>query len=121
MADLHFDETNEWVFINKKKKKMISRVNNKIQCNEELLIIVLGDIVYRGGQGDIQCKFDQASRFIEILKNEYSNVKFLFIPGNHEIVGVNEELTNFNEFCILYSYKNEIQFTGQLKIYMCIA
>lgn len=117
ISDLHFKETNDWEFINKITQSMVNIVKRKIKDSEELLVIILGDIIDCGGIGNIDYKFTQADIFIKSLKKELRNSKFLFIPGNHEIVGEKQELASFNAFCERHSYKNDIQFTQESSVY----
>lgn len=117
ISDLHFDKENDWDFINIITKGMISKVKRRTKDYEELIVIVLGDIIHRGGDGNLSEKFSEAEKFIDRLKKEFSNIKFLFIPGNHEIVVKGEEPTRFNEFCKKHSYKKEILFTKECSVY----
>lgn len=117
ISDLHFDKENDWDFINSITQSMVSKVKRRIQDYEELIVIVLGDIIHRGGNGYLSEKFLEAEKFIDTLRKEFVNINFLFIPGNHEIVGENEELTRFNEFCVKHSYKKDIQFTKESSVY----
>lgn len=114
ISDLHFDEQNDWNFINEVTQNMVRRVANKMAENEELIVVVLGDIINRGGVGDIDRKFSEANNFIENLKHEIDCTKFLFIPGNHEIV--NFDLKAFNGFCKHHSYK-EFVFTMKNSVF----
>lgn len=114
ISDLHFDEQNDWDFINEVTQDMVHRVTNKMAKNEELIVVVLGDIIHRGEVGNIDKKFSEADKFIENLKHEMGCTKFLFIPGNHEIVNFGFE--SFNDFCKRHSYK-EFVFTMKNSVF----
>lgn len=114
ISDLHFDEQNDWDFINKITQNMVRRVANKMVENEELIVVVLGDIINRGAAGDNNKKFSEADKFIGNLKHDMGCTKFLFIPGNHEIV--NFDLESFNDFCKHHSYK-EFVFTMRNSVF----
>lgn len=117
ISDLHFDENNSWDFINKITSNMVHRVKKKLIENEELTIIFLGDIINCGGIGNNLVKFSEADKFIDLLKNAFSNVKMLFIPGNHEIENNSFELSAFNNFCQQHSYKKDYVFTMKSSVF----
>ena len=117
ISDLHFDENNNWDFIEEITSNMVHRVKQKIIENEELTIIVLGDIINRGGIGNNFVKFSEADKYIEKLKNDFSNVKMLFIPGNHEIEKNSFDLSAFNNFCQRHSYKKDFVFTMESSVF----
>ncbi len=79
------DENNDWDFIDKITVNMTYRVNRKMSENEKLIIFFLGDIINRGSIGNNAIKFSEADKFIDKLKVAFSDVKILFVPGNHEI------------------------------------
>ncbi len=122
ISDLHFTEQdNDWIFINEITQQMTHRVNNKTLENEEIIIVILGDIIDRGGSGDNNQKFSEADKFISKLRGSFSNVKFLFIPGNHELKNNEsnefDEFMEFNQFCQKHSYKKEFVFNNNNSVY----
>lgn len=110
ISDLHIDESNDWNYINKITDNMIDRVKKKKSEDEELYMFFLGDVINCGGIGNNSNKFSEADKFIKKLKVAFSNVKMLFVPGNHEIEK-NSDLTSFNEFIQRHSYKKDFIFT----------
>lgn len=117
ISDLHIDENNDWDFIDKITVNMTYRVNRKMSENEELIIFFLGDIINRGGIGNNATKFSEADKFIDKLKVAFSDVKILFVPGNHEIEKNNFELSAFNKFIQRHSYKKDFIFTMDSSVY----
>ncbi len=117
ISDLHIDENNDWDFIDKITVNMIYRVNRKMSENEELIIFFLGDIINRGGIGNNAIKLSEADKFIDKLKVAFSNVKILFVPGNHEIEKNNFELSAFNKFIQRHSYKKDFIYTMDSSVY----
>lgn len=117
LSDLHLDESNDWNFINKITNEMTRRVNNKRLKDEELLIVILGDIIHRGGNGNITIKFSEADKFINKLKDAFNDVKLLFIPGNHEIEKNSFDLNGFNAFYQRHSFKKDFVFTMDNSIF----
>ncbi len=114
ISDLHLDEQNDWDFIDMVTQDMVHRVSNKMVKNEELIVVVLGDIINRGGDGNIEKKFSEADKFFGNLKYQIGYTKCLFIPGNHEIVDFG--IDAFNEFCKHHSYK-EFMFTMKNSVF----
>lgn len=117
ISDLHIDENNDWDFIDKITVNMTYRVNRKMSENEELIIFLLGDIINRGGIGNNAIKFSEADKFIDKLKVAFSDVKILFVPGNHEIEKNSFELSEFNKFIQRHSYKKDFIFTMDSSVY----
>ncbi len=117
ISDLHIDENNDWDFIDKITVNMITRVNRKLSENEELIVFILGDIINRGGIGNNAIKFSEAEKFIDKLKVAFSDVKILFVPGNHEIEKNSFELSAFNKFIQRHSYKKDFIFTMDSSVY----
>lgn len=111
------DENNNWDFINKITDNMINRVNRKMSEDDELIVIILGDIINRGGSGNNANKFSEADKFVERLKSAFCNIKILFIPGNHEIERNSFELSAFNDFCKRHSYKKDFIFTMDSSVF----
>ncbi|WP_027399864.1 metallophosphoesterase [Anaerovorax odorimutans] len=117
ISDLHIDENNNWDFINKIIDSMANRVNRKLLENDDLIVILLGDTINRGGVGNNDIKFSEADKFINRLKVAFTNIKILFIPGNHEIEKHSFELSAFNSFCQRHSYKKEFIFTRESSVF----
>lgn len=116
ISDLHFSETNDWVFINSVTEEMSHRVNRKLGSDkDEIAIAVLGDIIDRGGADNIDAKFTEAGIFIEKLKNCFPDAAFLFVPGNHEIR--DGDITDFNSFCQPYNLHQDFIFTKENSVF----
>ncbi len=100
ISDLHLQEENDWKKINIILESMIRCVKNKMKDNEEIIVITLGDII---DQSKINA-FVEAKILYNQIQNNFENIKFRFVPGNHEVTSNStSELDEFNKFVKEYS------------------
>lgn len=121
LSDLHFKEDNDWKYIDKITSNMMRRVCNKLQTDEKVIFIILGDIINSDKNNNninVPNKYCEAEKFIELLRQKYANTNFLFVPGNHDIF--NKDIVEFNNFIDRYSYKRECIFTANNSIFNLI-
>jgi hypothetical protein len=116
LSDLHFREKNDWQVIDKIGSELIKRVKAKMKDDETIAIAVLGDIIDCGGKDNNTVKFAEASRFINMLKSEFDDARFYFIPGNHEIKDGNI-ICEFDEFYARHSLNPDFKFTNEISIF----
>ena len=83
LSDLHFNKANKSDHF-MKLDPLISQIENHGNKEEDLVIIVSGDVAYSGKKEE----YREASRFFKKLRAEAStfflNAYILFVPGNHD-------------------------------------
>ena len=115
ISDLHFEESNDCNQINQITDHMIKRINLKSNQNEQIVFIILGDIINRGGDGNNLLKFAEAGAFLDRIKSGIVKVKFYFITGNHEIKD-GEIINEFHDLAMQQNSSYE-QFTLEQSVF----
>lgn len=99
-SDFHISNTNfnidEAIHI---IDKAYEAVCVELDINEIIIILICGDIINMGNAES----FDEAGQIFDYIRNKFAdlNVKFRFVPGNHDIC--NGSLTDFDNFAQKYS------------------
>ena len=99
-SDFHISNTNfnidEAIHI---IDKAYEAVCVELVINEIIIILICGDIINMGNAES----FDEAGQIFDHIRNKFAdlNVKFRFVPGNHDIC--NGSLTDFDNFTQKYS------------------
>lgn len=103
ISDLHIDDTLDISFVDNIFEKMTLVINKSISANEEIYAFILGDIINKGNE-NAERKYQIAEQvFIKLRKKiNTDNLKFFFIPGNHDVCG--KQLTYFDLFLKKFSY-----------------
>lgn len=117
LSDLHFQEINDREKIDEITGLLIHCLRLKMQGDEDVDIAVLGDIIDCGGdQNSNALKFAQAGKFLNTLKERLGNVRFYFVPGNHEL-GKDGLVPEFYEFCDRFMENKSFHFTPDSSVF----
>ena len=86
ISDLHLEEQSDSVDLAKYNINLLaSKIRNEVSPNEEILFIVLGDICNKGNIKGYEIAKELLDHIIQKLSGY--NVRFDFIPGNHDLIG----------------------------------
>lgn len=119
ISDLHFEEKNDWQQIDQITSDMVARIKNKLIENDQVVLIILGDIINKGGKGNNPFKFSEANKFFDKIQNDINNAQFYFIPGNHEIKD-DDIIEEFHAFATQYNASYE-HFSLEQSVFSYIA
>lgn len=90
ISDLHLEEQSDSIALAKYNINLLaSKIRNEVYPNEDILFIVLGDVCNRGNKKGYEIAKGLLDNLIQNLSG--FNVRFDFIPGNHDVVEGNLE------------------------------
>ena len=85
ISDLHLEKQSDSIALAKYNINLLaSKIRNEVSPNEEILFIVLGDVCNKGKKEGYEIAKDLLDNLIQKLSG--FNVRFEFIPGNHDLV-----------------------------------
>lgn len=85
ISDLHLEKQSDSIALAKYNINLLaSKIRNEVYPNEEILFIVLGDVCNKGKKEGYEIAKDLLDNLIQKLSG--FNVRFDFIPGNHDLV-----------------------------------
>lgn len=95
ISDLHLEEQSDSIALAECNINLLaSKIRKEIYPNEEILFIVLGDVCNKGNKEGYKIAKDLLDNLIQGLSG--FNVRFDFIPGNHDLV--DGDLKCFDDF-----------------------